>query len=417
MPETSLDWSNSTVGDLCSLLNGLPFKPEDWTQRGTPIIRIQNLNGSQEFNYYDKTIPEAFHVPPGTLLFSWSGNRGTSFGPYQWSGPTGILNQHIFKVSPKAEVNSSWLYYALDIARQLAERAAHGGSGLVHVRRGDLLGYHIPTPPLPEQHKIAQILDFVGKQLQTAEKLVAKLKLVKQGLLHDLLTRGIDDNGELRDPDRHPEQFQDSPLGRIPRNWTSRPLQEVTTAPICYGIVQPGPYCPHGPFVLTISDLHGDFSSGLHRVDPRIDAQYARSRVRASDLLLSIKGTIGRVGIAPEWYSGNISRDLGRSRFASAVIPQFASQYLSGPIGQRRLELSVVGTTRAELSIRVLVHLQIPVPPVPEQSQIVERLGALDRLLSFNERSLAKLRLLKQALMDDLLTGRVRVTPLLEGNL
>src|SRR5690606_16610143 len=83
----------------------------------------------------------------------------------------------------------------------------------------------VPTkvPPLPEQQKIAEILDTVDEAIRKTDQIIAKLKQVKQGLLHDLLTRGIDDNGELRDPERHPEQFKDSPLGRLPKAW------EVTT--------------------------------------------------------------------------------------------------------------------------------------------------------------------------------------------
>lgn len=70
------------VGDLCDVLNGLAFKPEDWSEAGLPIIRIQNLNGGLEFNFYQGALPEPYMVEPGTLLFAWSGNRGTSFGPF-----------------------------------------------------------------------------------------------------------------------------------------------------------------------------------------------------------------------------------------------------------------------------------------------------------------------------------------------
>ena len=90
-------------------------------------------------------------------------------------------------------------------------------------------------PPLPEQRRIAEILDTLDEAIRKTEQVIAKLQQMKQGLLHDLLTRGIDDNGELRDPDRHPEQFKDSPLGRIPREWevataTSRCYTPVRTA-------------------------------------------------------------------------------------------------------------------------------------------------------------------------------------------
>ena len=70
--------------------------------------------------------------------------------------------------------------------------------------------------------RIAEVLDTLDEAIRRTELVIAKLEQIKQGLLHDLLTRGIDDNGELRDPDRHPEQVKDSPLGRIPRAWQTR---------------------------------------------------------------------------------------------------------------------------------------------------------------------------------------------------
>ena len=59
--------------------------------------------------------------------------------------------------------------------------------------------------------------------------MIAKLKQVRAGLLHDLLTRGLDEHGQLRDLISHPEQFQDSPLGRIPLEWKTGELVELCT--------------------------------------------------------------------------------------------------------------------------------------------------------------------------------------------
>ena len=92
-----------------------------------------------------------------------------------------------------------------------------GSTNQVELSRTRLAATRLPMPPLPEQRRIAEILETVDEAIRKTEEIIAKLEQVKQGLLHDLLTRGIDDNGELRDPDRHPEQFKDSPLGRIPQ--------------------------------------------------------------------------------------------------------------------------------------------------------------------------------------------------------
>jgi type I restriction enzyme S subunit len=188
------------------LLNGIAFKPDDWEDRGLPIIRIQNLNGSKEYNYYSKLVLEDFIIRPGTLLFSWSGNRGTSFGPYLWNGPVGVLNQHIFKVMVKQGIKINWFYYALDKIRQLAENQAHGGSGLVHVRKEDLYKYPLAKPDEMEQQRIAIALVSYERKIVIEEEYLSKLRLLKKGLMHDLLTGKVRVNIKVEEnehEDRH----------------------------------------------------------------------------------------------------------------------------------------------------------------------------------------------------------------------
>lgn len=96
------------------------------------------------------------------------------------------------------------------------------------ISKGDLDALEVRLPPLPEQRRIAEILDTADAAIRETERVIAKLRQVKQGLLHDLLTRGLDAHGHLRDPDTRPEQFKDSSLGWIPREWEILPLAEVT---------------------------------------------------------------------------------------------------------------------------------------------------------------------------------------------
>ncbi|MBK8118225.1 MAG: hypothetical protein IPK39_02540, partial [Sulfuritalea sp.] len=93
-------WELRKLKHLTRFVNGLPFKPGDWKAEGIPIIRIQNLNGSDVFNYTNRTdLPDALLIRPGDLMFAWSGNRGTSFGSFEWIREfAGYLNQHIFKL-------------------------------------------------------------------------------------------------------------------------------------------------------------------------------------------------------------------------------------------------------------------------------------------------------------------------------
>jgi type I restriction enzyme S subunit len=277
-----------------------------------------------------------------------------------------------------------------------------------------LLDAPVNLPPLNEQGVIAQILEQLGTAIHETEAIIAKLKAVKQGLLRDLLTRGIGSNGELRPPQSEaPHLYKESPLGWIPTAWEPLPLEQIVDTPICYGIVQVLGYVPNGVPVLAIRDLLGDFKTGIHRTALRIDAAYPRSRVRPGDVLLSIKGTLGRVGVVPSHFIGNISRDIALIRPTPRVRSKFLAHMLQSEIGQRLLSLAQVGTTRGEISIAPLRQIVLPLPDPAEQQRIEESFEAVDDRIKQERLTLQKLHSEKVGLMDDLLTGRVRVTSLL----
>jgi len=283
-------------------------------------------------------------------------------------------------------------------------------------RSTETLGWRVPCPSRAEQIRVAAVLNTVDEAIAKTEALIAKLKQVRAGLLHDLLTRGLDEHGQLRDPVAHPEQFRDSPLGRVPREWEVLSLESVneTSSPICYGIVQAMEFVPDGVPVLTIRDLLGDFATGVHRTAKNIDATYARSRVRPGDVLISIKGTIGRVALVPRHFQGNISRDLARVRPNDRLQGAFFVHLLRSARGQRILEQAQVGTTRAELSIAPLKRLRFAFPLPNEQHRIARVLDEHDELIRSHEVECDKIGKLKSGLMADLLTGRVRVPKSLE---
>src|SRR5688500_13024327 len=102
----------------------------------------------------------------------------------------------------------------------------------------------------------------------------------------------------------------------LPPGWREFRLDQIAQegAPICYGIVQVGRHADKGVPVLAIKNLNGDYQTDIHHASLDVERPYARSRVRRGDVLISVKGTTGRVGIVPEHFTGNISRDLARIR-------------------------------------------------------------------------------------------------------
>ena len=167
----------------------------------------------------------------------------------------------------------------------------------------------LDLPPLPEQRRIAEILDTLDEAIRKTEQVIAKLQQMKQGLLHDLLTRGIDEHGELRDPERHPEQFRDSPLGRIPRGWEAVRFAEVgevklgrQSAPRYQRGINPRPYLR----VVNIFDDRLDLRDVKQMDFDLLD--YERYRLQPGDVLLTegdlaSAHTVGRSAV----YEGEIN--------------------------------------------------------------------------------------------------------------
>ncbi len=422
-PRKSVDgWEDKSLGSLCSLINGFPFKPDDWGPDGKPIIRIQNLNGGSDYNCFDGKIDPKYEVNPGTMLFAWSGNRGTSFGPYVWSGPVGLLNQHIFKVIPSEGIHSVWFFYALDEVKERVERDAHGASGLVHVRKSDLVKYPIALPrSLPEQTKIAEILSTVDRSISQTEALIAKKQRLKTGLMQDLLTRGIDEHGNLRSEQTH--QFKDSPLGRIPVEWEVKRLGSLL-ANINQGW---SPDCESDAAVQgewgilkTTAVVWEGYQDHENKELPRILTPRPHLEIQAGDLLMTRAGPNSRVGVIAYVYSTRsklmLSDKIYRLLPTKEAEGRFLCYALSSSESQRHLSNLKTGMAESQTNIsqEIVKALMTVCPPRPEQSLIADRLDHVSIQSNKSTTVLAKLRVLKAALMQDLLTGRKRVTALLD---
>jgi type I restriction enzyme, S subunit len=178
------DWKLKHIGQLCELGGGYGFRPKDWSDKGLPIIRIQNLNGSQEFNYFAGEPLEEWIVEPGELLFAWAGMPGVSFGPCLWPGPIGVLNQHIYRVTPVNGVSKTWLYHVLRLLTPWIERRAHGfKTSLLHIRQKELTDRLIPVPPSKTQDEIAETLQRYERAIEEISQRLSKVRTLKERLL------------------------------------------------------------------------------------------------------------------------------------------------------------------------------------------------------------------------------------------
>jgi len=309
-----------------------------------------------------------------------------------------------------------WLSYVLcsERVRAYIQLNSTGTSGsMKNLPKERFLKMRIVCPPLFEQRQIVETLDTVDEAITHTSSLIAKLKQMKAGLLHDLLTRGLDENGELRDAIAHPEQFKDSPLGQIPREWETGVLGDVVdpNRPIVYGILMPGYGYPGGIPVVKVKDIINSKiqTSDLLLTSPEIDNNYRRSRLEPGDLLFTIRGTVGRMAFVPEHLRGaNITQDTARLAITNAN-PRFVRQYLEMPKPQAFIELHTIGQAVKGINLRDVRLIPLVVPPTSEQLQIIDICDTYDSRIHTEEAYRDKLKLQKQGLMHDLLTGKVRL--------
>jgi len=171
-----------------------------------------------------------------------------------------IVSNFVRRVRPLDGVDPGWLFHSLRSAGVQAQVWPHtGGSAMPNLNRSFFERCVLPIPRLAVQRRIAEILDNVDDAIRATEHLIAKLGQVKQGLLHDLLTRGISESGALRDPRRHPEQFTDTPLGSLPRAWAIQPCREVCPEIVVGIVIRPTQwYAPSGVPVLRSANVRED---------------------------------------------------------------------------------------------------------------------------------------------------------------
>jgi type I restriction enzyme S subunit len=312
----------------------------------------------------------------------------------------------------------AFLYRQLEHRLPQIDYAGFGGSGLRHLDKGYIRRLSLPVPSLEEQALIARMLSAIDIAIRETEAIIAKLKAVKQGLLHDLLTRGIDANGELRPTQAEaPHLYKQSPLGWIPSDWRVQPLAAYTASDITYGIVQAGPHIPGGVPYIRTGDMAGDalVRESMLCTSRRIAGSYARSEVRAGEIVMAIRATVGKVLPVPSDLDGaNLTQGTARISPNARTDRTFLLWAIRHSRAQKSIQLEVKGTTFAEITLGALRQVPLAAPiEMAEQAEIGKRLTAVDEQLIHERVSLAKRRSEKAGLMDDLLTGRVRVAPLL----
>ena len=327
------------------------------------------------------------------------------------------INQDLRALFIRGDFDTDYIVWAIDSIRNRIENLSIG-STVKGISVEQLLSFEILGPPKPEQTKIAEVLSTVDRAIEQTEASIAKQQRIKTGLMQDLLTRGIDEHGNLRSEETH--EFKDSLLGRIPVEWK---VWELGTAA---DLVTSGSrgwarfYSDDGAMFLRIGNLT------RHHINLRLDdlvlvdlpesSEGKRTAVRSGDFLISITADLGIIGVIPENFGeAYVNQHIALVRLLSeAVNPRFVGWYLSGRQGQAQFEKLNESGAKAGLNLPTIRKLLVSLPEPPEQSRIAKALDLNTLKVEDTYSTLRKLRSFKTALMQDLLTGEKRVTPLLE---
>lgn len=374
MPEATPknDWTRVTFGDVAKQVRDRVDPEESGLSRyiAGEHMDTDDLHIRRWGTIGEGYLGPAFHMRfrPGHVLY---GSRRTYLRKVAVADFEGITANTTFVIEPKdpAILLPEFLPFIMQ-TESFHEHSILQSKGSVnpYINFSDLVWYEFNLPPLEEQRRIARLLavgDAVVERLQEAAVAANTLySAIGAGHIAQAESEGVD------------------PSDWKPAGWACVPLEELvlSSAPICYGIVQVGRHDPAGVPTLAIKDLRGDYSTGVHRTAASIEGQYVRSRIQPGDLLLSIKATIGEVAVVPKGFVGNISRDLARLRFdPTRIDARFFSHLYRSPRYTEYVTSRLVGSTRAELSIATLRGMLVPLPSLVEQTRIVEEMDALQR--------------------------------------
>ncbi len=185
-------------------------------------------------------------------------------------------------------------------------------------------------------------------------------------------------------------------MTEVRTGWGSETLGTLTqsTRPICYGVLKPGEYNPDGVPLVRIVDIKDDVLDlgGVHRISPKLDEEFRRSRLNGGEILLSIQGTIGRVATTSELHRGaNISRTIAVIEPDGRVLINFCAYWLRWKASTSQFK--VTGTTRDSLNIGELRSMKCPLPQIDEQERIVE---ILEEQFSRLDSALASIRVVRE---------------------
>lgn len=423
------EWVNYKLGDLGTFTNGIN-KDKNSFGFGYPFVNLLDVfdkdiiyqkplglvNASQdELNRYS--------IKAGDILFVRSSVKLDGVGKVcavannlestTFSGfiirfrPSELLIDNIF---------ASYYLNSSPIRRQVISKATLSANS--NINQESLKSIQIQLPNLEHQRKISKVLFATDAVIEQTKSAIAKYKAIKQGLLHDLFTRGVDVNGHLRPSySEAPELYKESELGMIPKDWEVKRLEELTEK-IGSGVTPTGGsevYLTSGVlFIRSQNVLVGSLSiEDAAYITTEIDEKMEGSRVKPYDVFLNITGaSIGRSAYFPvELKLANVNQHVCIIRFKgiSKSLAIYASEFLNSNFGQTQIYKSIAGGNREGLNFQQIKSFSFPSISEGEIDGIAKIIELQSNKIQIEETLLQKYQSIKRGLMGDLLGGKKKV--------
>lgn len=411
------------------MVKGISYSSEDYCGpgEGALFITIKCVSKAGGFKpegmkYYKGPIPDSQRLFADDIVFANTDltRAGDIVGcPVRvpvLDGEDVTMSMDLTKlIEDPSQVDRLFLYYKLmidHVRRFMKDHAS--GSTVLHLQTRAVPSLNLTIPESkPEQTKIAEILSTVDRAIEQTEALIAKQQRLKTGLMQDLLTRGIDEHGNLRSEQTHP--FKDSPLGRIPVEWEVVPIKDV-------GLVVTGNTPSESAFaddyqsVPFVTPADVGVTSAIHKTTRsfgRASATNVRMIPPGSICVVCIGSTIGKIGVTVS--------EVATNQQINSVIPHepeisyflLHSMLLNLPPQLRKeAGLQAVPIVNKSTFERLLIAKPCN---SKEAIEIQRQISSPAASAESGTHTLSKLRSLKTALMQDLVSGRKRVTDLLNN--
>ncbi|MEJ2792073.1 restriction endonuclease subunit S [Iodobacter sp. LRB] len=355
---------------------------------------------------------------PTDILMLWDGERSGLVG----FGKLGVVASTVTKLTPKDQIDPQYLFFALsDRYSWIQHRRT--GTGVPHVPKdlGRILNLRYPKG-IAVQKKIATILSCIDTAIEKTEALIAKYQQIKAGLMHDLFTRGVLPNGQLRPPrEQAPELYQVTAIGWVPREWEIVHMIELaedkkgstTIGPFGSDLLASDYQIEGVPivFVRDIKESGFEWNSETY-VSEKKAIQLNAHRIKAGDVLATKMGL-------PPCISCLYPKTMPNAVMTADIIRlspdrnKVAANWLASAINQDRVKRQVAGITAGVTRLKVTLAdfrgIKVAKPELWEQELISQRLEAVQTMIDTENARVALLCNQKLGLMQDLLTGKVPV--------